>query len=168
MFRRLLPLLAAAAVLAASSKDDDGGGITEPPPPPTEIEQLYDVICLRGTVAVGRSVDGTLNGSDCDSADFIEDDEGYFEAWRVRVSSRTLVTFDAQSGFDNVLTIFSVRDTVGEPEIELVTWNDDRPSGGTNAFTSAELRPGLDYIVIVGGYDNVDHVSYRLNVRAVN
>jgi hypothetical protein len=169
MFRSLLALAALTLTLTACPKDDgDERGSIVDPPGQTNIERLYTAICLRGNLTIGQLASGSINSQDCDSADFIEDDEGYFESWRLRVTRPERLIVEAESTFDNTITVFSVTEGIEEPEIVFEGWNDDRPSGGTNALLSLELRPGRDYIIIVGGYDYDEQGGYRVRARAYN
>ena len=159
MYRRLLAL--SALLLAATACSNDKNP-TDPPPPPDDWTRA---VCARGEVSVGRSVTGTVNSSDCDSADIVEDDEGYFESWLMTVSSTRTVEFDLSSGFDNYLTVVAVWEDSGEIEAEIVAVSDDRAPGNTDAFARVRLEPGATYVIAVGGYDYGEQGSYRLTVR---
>lgn len=43
--------------------------------------------------------------------------------------------------------------------------NDDRATGNYNALLTVTLEPGIDYFVVVSGYDYSETGSYSLRIR---
>lgn len=145
------------AGLACKDSSDPGGGVTFPPLP----GQVLAAVCHRGDRVVGQDANGTVSSSDCDSGD------SYFEIWRVRVAGTRSVTFDANSSFDNYLTVVRLDSyTQTGASVTTIGEDDDRvPGSNTNALVTVTLQPNIDYFVAVSGYDYFEQGSYSLQIR---
>jgi len=150
-------LLLALALLAGCSKDSSGPSVDFPALP----ENLLSAFCVQtGGATVGQTKTGTLSAGDCDAGD------SYYEIWRVRVAQSTSVTFDANSGFDNYLEVARLNSyTSSSANITMLGENDDRATGNFNALLTVTLEPGIDYFVVVSGYDYSETGSYSLRIR---
>jgi hypothetical protein len=150
------------AVLLGVGVTACGDGLTFPELP----SALLTEFCVRGVVEVGQTVQGSVSDSDCDAADARPGGVGYYEVWRVRVSSAREVTFDANSAFDNYLTLLlleSYTETTADLTIE--DENDDRGGGDLNALVTSTLQPDTDYFIAVSGFDYAETGAYTLEVR---
>jgi hypothetical protein len=127
---------------------------------------LLAEFCNQGTATVGQTVQGTLAAADCDAADVDPSDAGYYELWRIRVSEAVEVTFDANSAFDNLLTVLRLDSyTETTADLTIVGFNDDRTTGDLNALLSVTLQPDTDYFLAVGGFDYGQTGSYTVEIR---
>ncbi len=153
-----------AAVIACSGDDatsPNGGVVFDPLP-----QAMLDAYCVRGTAVIGDTKSGNVNDDDCDAADNDPNDEGFYEIWRVRVADPRVVTFDLSSPFDNYLEVYAMTShTQTSATVVLMAQNDDRSSGNLNALVSTQLNPGIDYFVVVSGYDYFETGSYSLSIR---
>lgn len=157
---RCLMLAALAACGGDESTGPDGLLFDELPP------DLLAAYCVRGTATVGDTRSGTIAFSDCDAAEIDPDDDSYFEIWRVRVAQSRTVTFDLSSAFDNYLEVFRLLShTETSASVALLDDNDDRSPDDLNALLSVELDPGVDYFVVVSGYDYGETGPYTLVIR---
>jgi len=162
MARALLASVVAFGV--ACSKDSSGpDGVNFPALPST----LLTAFCNRGNALVGQTKSGMLSSGDCDAAAIDPGDNSYYEIWRVRVASPITVTFDANSGFDNYLTVLRLDSyTDYSANLTIVGENDDRvPGSNFNALVSVTLQPNIDYFVSVSGYDYSETGPYTLQIR---
>jgi hypothetical protein len=156
---KIISVLFGLAGVAACGDD----GITFPELPAA----LLNEFCNRGTATVGETVSGTVADSDCDAADVNPADEGYYEIWRIRVAETTSVTFDANSAFDNYLTVLRLDSfTSTSAELTPVGQNDDRDfPDDLNALVTVTLQPDTDYFLAVAGYDYTEVGSYTVEIR---
>ena len=160
---RLAVVAAGAAGLACGDDDPTGPGSVSFPDWPATIVAAF---CVRGTAVVDETKSSTLADTDCDVAAFDPVNEGYFEAWRVRVASARDVTFDASSTFDNVLTVFRVNSvSATSVDIDVLGGNDDRSATSTNALVTVRLEPNVDYAVAVSGVFYEETGPYTLALR---
>ena len=158
--------LAAITIVALGCGDDDPtrpGSVTFPDWPAS----LNAPFCIRGTALVGDTKSGTISDTDCDATDIDPGADGFFEVWRVRVASAQDVTFDANSTFDNYLTVIRVNSvTATNLDVTIVGEDDDRvPGGNTNALVTVRLDPNVDYVVVIAGYDDTETGPYTLAIR---
>jgi hypothetical protein len=162
--KRIAMLLLAVA-LAACSKDGGGpgDGVSFPDLP----SGLLTTFCHRGNAVLGDTRSGMLSPSDCDAADIDPSEDSYYEIWRVRVAATTTVTFDANSSFDNYLTVLRLNSyTSSTANLTVVGENDDRtPGSNFNALVTVTLQPNTDYFVSVSGYDYTETGPYTLQIR---
>jgi hypothetical protein len=138
---------AIAFALAASGSD-------EPTAPQTFEQQM----CIRGTIAVGGTVNGTLGTNDCDIGD------SYIESYRLNVAADTTIDVSMTSGvFDTYLFLLRVRaDNVDS--LDLVA-SDDDGGGGTDALMAGvTLLAADDYLVVANGFDKSDVGAYVLTI----
>jgi hypothetical protein len=156
---KLITVLFGLAGVAACGDD----GLTFPELPSTLLAEF----CNRGTATVGDDVSGSIADTDCDAADVDPTDEGYFEIWRIRVSETTAVTFDAQSAFDNYLTVLRLDSyTATTADLTVVGQNDDRDfPDDLNALVTVTLQPDTDYFLAVAGFDYTEVGSYSIQIR---
>jgi hypothetical protein len=158
------------AIVAGCGGDGGGGGLGGVlgelfPELPAD---LLSQVCWRGDVTIGETVTGDVTESDCDAQDVDPDGVGYYEVWRVRVDARQSATFDANSEFDNWLTLLglvSYDPETQEVVVEFLMENDDRADGNLNALITYTLSPGVDYFIAVSGYDYLEKGPYTLQVR---
>lgn len=161
-----ISLFAATTMLTAGCGDDEptATGLQFPAFPQTLIQAL----CFRGNGTVGETKTGTLDTADCDAAEVIDATlTTYFETWRVRVATAGDVTFDASSGFDNVLVVARVNQiTQTSIDADVIGQNDDRaPGTDTNALVTVRLEPNTDYLVGILGTDYSQVGSYTLRIQ---
>ena len=155
--------LAATVTLGFACGDDPTGPAVTFPDWPALISS---VICVRGTAVVGDTKAGTISDADCDSGNADPPEPGYFETWRVRVATARDVTFDANSTFDNFLTVLrvtSITSTRGEASV--LGENDNRSETNLNALVTLHLEPNVDYMVVISGLDYEDTGAYTLAIR---
>lgn len=129
---------------------------------------LLTQVCWQGDVTIGDTVSGEITESDCDAHDVDPEGVGYYEIYRVRVESRESVTFDADSEFDNWLTLLrlvSYDPDTQEVVVQFLTENDDREDGNLNALITYSLSPGVDYFISISGYDYLEKGPYTLRIR---
>jgi hypothetical protein len=151
-----------SVLFGAAGMSCGSDGLTFPELP----SALLAEFCVRGTASAGQTVSGSVTDSDCDSADVDPNNEGYYELWRVRVGSSGSVTFDADSPFDNYLTVLRLDSyTQTTADLTIVGENDDRASGNLNALVTVTLQPDTDYFVAIAGYDYSETGSYTVDIR---
>lgn len=117
-------------------------------------------MCIRGTIAIGGTVNGTLASTDCDAGD------SYFEAYRFNVPGDTTIDLTMTSGaFDTYLIVLRVR-AEDQDSLDLVAFNDDiDPGVNTNSLINGVvLSAASDYLVIANGFDKTDVGAYTLTV----
>ena len=131
-------------------------GSDEPTAPPT----FEQAMCIRGTIAIAGTVNGTLASSDCDEGN------SWFESYRLNVAADTTIDISMTSGvFDTFLILFRVR-AENVDSLELVAFDDDiDPGVNTNSLiASVPLAAANDYLVIANGFDKSDVGAYTLQV----
>lgn len=157
-----------ATIVAGCGGDGNGlGGVLEDLFPELPADLLAQV-CWRGDVTIGTTVSGEISEADCDAQDVDPEGVGYYEIWRVRVESRSSVTFDVNSEFDNWLTLLrlvSYDPNTQEVVVQFLAENDDRVGGDLNALITYTLSPGVDYFIAVSGYDYLEKGPYTLQIR---
>jgi hypothetical protein len=176
-FRFLAFAIALTAVVMVGCNGGDGTGIfgtngtngtNDTVTFPNLPAPLLEFVCWRGNATRGQMVSGTITETDCDSQDIDPEGVGYYEVWRVRVASAGPVTFDANSGFDNWLTLtrlISYDEGTGEVVAQWLMENDDRSGENFNALITYNLQPGSDYFIAVSGYDYSETGSYTLTIE---
>ena len=119
---------------------------------------LADVLCIRGDIAVGDTVNANLAATDCDRGD------SYFETYRLDPVADVTVNIAMSSAqFDTYLYLLRL---VGTDSLEQVA-SDDDGGGGTNSLISgAALLAANDYLVVANGFDYPDVGDYALSVTA--
>lgn len=160
-----LLLAAAGAGLLACSKDSSTGPSNDELP-----AALLNAYCVRDIAQLGETKSGVISSADCNSNAIDQSDSSYYEVYRIRVSASTLVVFDANSSFDNFLTVLRLDShTQTTASLTVVAQNDDRayPSN-LNALASATLQPNVDYFVSISGYNYSQVGSYTLHIYAAN
>lgn len=128
---------------------------------PTAPQTFEQVMCIRGTIAVGGTVNGNLAASDCDIGD------SYMESYRLNVAADTTIDISMTSGvFDTYLFLLRIRaDNVDS--LDLVASDDDSGGGpnGTNALMAGvALLAADDYLVVANGFDKSDVGAYALTI----
>ena len=128
---------------------------------PTAPQTFEQAMCIRGTIAIDETVNGTLATSDCRFGDGT-----YFESYRLSVAADTTIDIGMSSGvFDTYLIL--VRITAEDVNsLEPVAENDDiDPGVNTNSLlTGVALAATDDYLVIANGFEQSDVGAYTLNV----
>jgi len=129
-------------------------GSDEPTAPQTFEQQM----CIRGTIAIGATVNGTLGTNDCDIGD------SYIESYRLNVVADTTIDISMTSGvFDTYLFLLRIR-AENVDSLDLVTFDDDG-GGGTNSLISGvALLAADDYLVVANGFDKSDVGAYVLTI----
>jgi hypothetical protein len=145
-FRWSAPALVIA--LAACGSDE--------PTAPT----FAQAMCIRGTIAIGQTVNGTLATSDCDEG------SSYFESYRLNVAADTTIDISMSSGaFDTFLLLLRI-EAENVESLTLVEFNDDiEPGVNTNSLIAGvALAATEDYLVIANGFDETDVGAYTLTI----
>jgi hypothetical protein len=160
---RFIALIALGLGLACGKDSSGPGGVTFPSLP----SNMLATFCVRGEGLVGQTKSGSVTSGDCDAGDVDPADSSYYEVWRVRVASVTSVTFDANSAFDNYLTVLRLDSyTSNSASLTLMGENDDRQAGvNLNALVTVTLQPNTDYFVSISGYDYSETGPYSLQIR---
>jgi len=143
-------LVAGVGVMAGLACGDSGSG-------PQSFQQ---VMCVRGTITIGQTVNGTIASSDCDAGD------SYFESYRLNVAADTTIDIAMSSAvLDTYLVLLRLRSGVENVDsLEVVTFDDDG-GGGTNSLISNQaLLAADDYLVVANGFDYTDVGAYALTV----
>ena len=157
---RLAPVIMVAGALACGGDNPVGPNSMTFPDWPAPILTGF---CVRGNVVVGETRSGTISDADCDATPL---HDHYFEVWRFRVASSRDVTFDANSIFDNFLSVLRVTSVSATSlNIDVVDDNNDRSPTDRNALVTVRLEPNVDYAVAVAGFDYGDTGPYTLAVR---
>lgn len=153
----------AFAVLGAGCGDDPSGpSVTFPQLPAS----LLAAFCVMGNATAGQNVNGTIAATDCDSVDFDTTTSGaYFEIWRIRVATARTVTFSASSAFDNYLEVYELLSYTSTTVNVTLLDEDDDSGPGLNATVSVALDPGVDYFVVVSGFDYSEVGTYSLAIQ---
>ena len=129
-------------------------GSDEPTAPPTFEQQL----CIRGTIAVGGTVNGTLASADCDIGD------SYIESYRLNVAADTTVDVTMDSGvFDTYVFLLRIR-AEHIDSLDLVAFDDDGGVGTNSLITAVTLLAADDYLLVANGFDYSDVGAYALTV----
>lgn len=143
---------ALAIALAACGSDE-----------PTAPQTFVQLMCIRGTIAVGGTVNGNLVSADCDLND-VGSGGGYFESYRLNVASDTTIDVSLTSGvFDTYLFLVRVR-AEHVDSLELVAQDDDGGGGTNSLIAGVTLLAANDYLVLANGFDYSDVGAYTLNV----
>lgn len=127
---------------------------------PTASPTFQQAMCIRGTIAIAETVNGTLATTDCDEGN------SYFESYRLTVAADTTIDISMSSGvFDTFLILLRVR-AEHIDSLDLVTFNDDiDPGVNTNSLIAGvALAAGEDYLVIANGFDDTDVGAYALTI----
>lgn len=150
---RMWALVAGAGVMAglACGSDNTNGGNT-----PT----FQQAMCIRGNIAVGGTVNGTLASSDCDAGD------SYFESYRFNVAADTTIDITMSSAvFDTYLVLLRMRSGAENVDsLELVGFDDDGGGGTNSLMSNVPIAAAEDYLVIANGFDYSDVGAYALSV----
>lgn len=119
---------------------------------------LADLLCIRGDITVGGTVNANLAATDCDRGD------SYFETYRLDpVADATVNIAMSSAQFDTYLFLLRF---VGTDSLALVA-SDDDGGGGTNSLISgALLSAATDYLVVANGFGYADVGDYALTVTA--
>ena len=160
---RLALVVTTTVALGCGDDDPTGPGSVTFPDWPTTLNTPF---CIRGTAVVGDTKSGTISDTDCEAANIDPGADGFFEVWRVRVASSQDVTFDANSTFDNYLTVIRVNSvTATTINVAIIGEDDDRATGNTNALVTVRLEPNVDYVVVISGFDDTETGPYTLAIR---
>lgn len=125
---------------------------------PTAPQTFEQVMCIRGTIAIGGTVNGNLASSDCDIGD------SYIESYRLTVAADTAVDIAMTSGvFDTYLILLRVR-AENVDSLDLVTFDDDGGGGTNSLIAGVALLAADDYLVVANGFDYSDVGAYTLNI----
>jgi hypothetical protein len=156
---RLTRLTGLAALTAALWACGDGG-ITFPSIDADIIQEA----CIRGEVPVEGTVSRSGNVTDDDCTEGFDD--GYWEGWRVRVSEERTYTIEVTSNFDSWLTVWRVNDVnnIDDNTVDEIAEDDDGGEG-VDAMVTLTLRPDVEYVVFVSGYDQSHTGSYTVEFR---
>lgn len=157
MWSRYLLPCGMGALLLAACKDSSGPGSPQVdfPALPAGVISNY---CIRGDRTVGNAISGTLATTDCPFGD-----GSYYETWRVRVAESASYRFAGSSTLDNLLAVFRIDSTSSTNAFVTLLASDDDSGPGTNALIAGvTLGPGVDYLLIVNGYDATDVGPYSV------
>ena len=156
-------VLALAQGLAACGESDTMGVPTQDPIFPNIDQAILDANCIRGTATFPAIRPGNLNTTDCATAGTIigATDDGYYEGYRVRVTTSTTVDITVQSQYDSFLDVLEYDIATGI--ITLRAFDDD--SGGNfQPLLTFTLQPDIEYWVMVSGLSAADVGTYTLNI----
>ena len=122
---------------------------------------VADLLCIRGDVAVGGTVNGTLADTDCDLGN------SWFESYRLDpVADVTVDVAMASDVFDTFLFLLRF----ATPDSLVLVDSDDDSGGGLNGTNSliagAVLSAASDYLVVANGFDYGDVGDYTVGVTA--
>jgi hypothetical protein len=122
---------------------------------------VADLLCIRGDVAVGGSVNGTLADTDCDLGN------SWFESYRLDPAAEVTVDIAMASDvFDTYLLLLRF----ATPDSLVLVDSDDDGGGGPNGTNSliagAVLSAASDYLVVANGFDYGDDGPYTVGVTA--
>ena len=164
--RRLLGgALGAVVAMAAGCGDDPVAPEFITPEFPALDAAIVAEFCIRGTMVPETTVSGEIADTDCPTVSPVGAGPGtYYEAWRLRVGSTGSVSLEIASGFDSFMDVFRIDDPTNPSLDDLVDFDDD---GGTdaNARLRLTLDAGVEYWVMVSGFDAAEVGPYALEAR---
>ena len=115
---------------------------------------VENALCIRGSLLVPGEVIGEIDAGDC-----IDPDDGFREAYRVRVNGEAAIAgfFDLfpSPSFVGALALYRV-DDLSDYEASLVLLGSD-PS-----LVEQSLAPGTEYVIFISGVDEIDLGTYEL------
>jgi len=156
-FRSTLPILTLlCAALAACNKDQPTGPTVTFPALPSAILTNF---CVRGDRQPPQDsvITGTVDDTDCALGD-----GSWYEMWRVRVPKSGAYQFAAQSAFDNYIAVLLLQSYTDSTATLSSIGEDDNSGGGTNARVAVSLTAGIDYFLVVNGFDSTDTGPYTV------
>lgn len=125
---------------------------------PTAPQTFAQLMCIRGSIALGATANGTLASSDCDAGD------SYFESYTLNVAADTTIDITMTSGvFDTYLVLLRVR-AEDVDSLDLLAFDDDGGGGTNSQITAVPLLAAEDYLVIANGYAYADVGAYSLTI----
>ena len=161
---RLAALGLAALVLTSACGDD------------SILEPTFGAGCLRGSIAPGETVTGSLSSASCRMTyHFYVSDVIPYESWSVHLEAGQAYMFteqqipdpaqDGLNGVDATLTLYG-KDAQGR-SVPLAVSDDEAEGvdGHDSEFWFVAPKTG-DYILVAGAYDWNDFGGYRLTVRS--
>lgn len=163
-FARLASALGLSVAFAACA-DDGTGPLDEVEFPVLDAAVLAE-FCIRGQMVPVDAADESLQATDCATVFPVGVGPGLvYETWRVRVASTTEVTIFTESNIDTFLDVFEINPAAPILDlVNLVEFNDDRSETDFNASVSPTLQPGIEYWVMVSGFDADELGPYTLRV----
>jgi hypothetical protein len=118
---------------------------------------LTDLLCIRGAIALGGTVNGNLATTDCDLGN------SYFESFTLNVVADVSVNIAMTStAFDTFLFLLRL---VGSDSVVVVATNDDGGGGTNSLIGGATVLAANDYLVIANGFAYADVGDYTLTVN---
>lgn len=162
---RRIRLLTSALLVAVAACGDDGTG----PPDGVDFPFLGAAVraefCIRGQMVPTDEENESLQDTDCPTVFPVgQGPDRFYETWRVRVPSPATVTIFTESNFDTFLDVFEI--DPANPVLgldNLVAFNNDGPDG-PDARLTVTLDPGVEYWVMVSGFEADAFGPYTLRV----
>jgi hypothetical protein len=153
---RLRSLIVAAAVPLALACGDDG-----PTAPNVDFPDLFpsvalDSVCYKGNRTVFQGISSRIGPEDCDATPLntVIGITGYYEGWRIRVDMTRTIIFDVNAVFDGYMVLARIDSVVGGDSLAYTILAQDDDGGlDFNPRISRSLDPGIDYLLILSGYD---------------
>ena len=132
---------------------------------------LAETWCVRGSLQVPGRSSGSISPADCTTAATAgvlsvpvgADPGSYFETWRLRVPEGTVLTLSVSSDFDSFLDVYRVPNVADPSTAVWVDADDDgNPSQGLDAQLEVTVVQGVEYWVMVSGYDSAEMGPYDI------
>lgn len=140
----------------------------------TILEPTFGAGCLKGSIAPGESVEGSLSPASCRMTyQFYTQDVTPYESWAVHLDAGKAYMFyeqqipdqDGVNDVDATLTLWG-KDAEGH-SIPLAVSDDDGGGvdGHDSEFWFVAPKSG-DFVLVAGAYDYQDFGGYRLSMRS--
>lgn len=155
-------LFVGVGLLFGACSDDPTAPEIQPPEFPVLDAAFVTEFCIRGTLSPSNTVSGDLGATDCETVSPIGSGPGsFYEGWRVRVGQSGSVTIQVASAFDSFIDVFRI-DDLSAPTLDTLLIFDDDSGAGDNGRVTITLQPGVEYWVMVSGFDAIDEGPYTL------
>jgi hypothetical protein len=132
----------------------------------------------------------TLGSNDCAVADVPEIEEvlqeGQFESIFLLIDQLERAALEVESQFDAAVALFRIdnarvsssqsgagssglraAESALAADLTLIASNDDQSTGDRSPRVVATLRPNVDYLVVISGFDDTETGSYTMRARVV-
>jgi hypothetical protein len=152
---------------------------------------LREGIAALLAAAMGQvQQNGSLSSNDCEVEDVpeVEDvlEEGQFESVFLLVDQLLNVAIEVESGFDASIALYRLdnarasssqsgaggsgvraAESALAADLTLIASNDDQSPGDRSPRVVASLQTGVDYLVVISGFDDSETGSYTMRARSV-
>ena len=156
MMRLRSVVLAAAMPMALACGGDNGPTAPNVDFPDTFPAAALNAVCYKGNRTVFQDANSRMGTEDCDSTPLNTTIgiTGYFESWRVRVDQARTITFNVAAVFDSYMVLARIDSVVGGDSLAYTILGQDDDGGPDfNPILTRDLDPGVDYLLILAGYD---------------